>query len=94
MDKYSKRRFHSPFKVYLQKFTKLPQMELICYPLLGTSTRKRLQRTRGGWGKMYHYTPQHRMLVRLSKQLNLSVEAIRIQLHEERKFLISQKPQI
>lgn len=69
-------------------------MELICYPLMGTKSQRRMHRRRvKGWqtkGKTYHYVPQYRLVLRLMEETGLSEELVRKQIRDERLWLLQQ----
>jgi hypothetical protein len=63
-------------------------MELICYPLLSTRSRRALQKRKGRWGHRYQYVPRANLIDRLARELNLPVEQVHEQLQRERNFLL------
>lgn len=63
-------------------------MKLICYPLLSEKSKKAICRVKKRFGKRYRYVPRKPLIMRLSKQLNMTPDQIRLQLMEERAFLI------
>lgn len=67
-------------------------MNLICYPLMGTkSKRLMVKRKRSNGrklGKTYHYTPRTDLISRLAYELNMNEKAIRKQIFDERLFLL------
>jgi hypothetical protein len=68
-------------------------MQLICYPLLGTNSKKALLRAeKRGWAYK-PYAPQGNLLQRLSKQLGWSIDRVAEQLHKEREYLYSRDRQ-
>lgn len=67
-------------------------MDLICYPLMSTSTKKRMRRrfrfTPHKLNRTYHYTPGTSLVTRLANELRMSEAAIRKQIAEERLYLL------
>lgn len=67
-------------------------MKLICYPLMGTkSKRLMIKRTRKNGrklGKTYHYVPRNDLIARLVYELNMDEEAVRKQIFDERLYLL------
>lgn len=63
-------------------------MNLICYPLLSTRSKRAILKTKKSWGHVYWYNPRGDLLVRLSKQLNLPITKVVEQLEKEREFLL------
>lgn len=66
-------------------------MDLICYGLMGSKSRKALGRPYGKFGHRYKYRPRNALLERLSKELGWSKESVRQQLYRERAFLLEVK---
>lgn len=63
-------------------------MELICYPLMSTCSRRALKRKNAKFGHRYHYNPRGNLLERLSRELGMTTDAIHAQLMRERAYLI------
>jgi hypothetical protein len=68
-------------------------MELICYQLLSTGSRKALlKQSKQGYRKS-HYSAEGTSLQRLAKKLGWTIDQVAEQLDKERKYLISQEKQ-
>lgn len=69
-------------------------MQLLCYPLLGTKTRRLMRRRwrskRWGLRQPYRYRPQYRLILRLMSETGMSEQAVRQQIYKERLFLLRQ----
>jgi hypothetical protein len=67
-------------------------MQLICYPLMGTKTKRLMvKRTRKNGrkvGNTYHYVPRTDLIKRLTQELQMSEKAVRKQINEERLWLL------
>ena len=67
-------------------------MELICYPLLSTTSqrtmRRRWRRKRYGVKQSYHYVPQYRLIKRLMNELGYTEAQVRQQIYNERLYLL------
>jgi energy-converting hydrogenase A subunit M len=63
-------------------------MELIIYPLLARKSQKAMRRTRKKFGHSYFYEPRRNLVYRLSKELNLSLDEVRLRISEERAFIL------
>lgn len=63
-------------------------MDLICYPLLGTRSRRALKREKTNFGHRYHYNPRGNLLSRLAQDLGMTTDAVHAQLMKERAYLI------
>jgi len=63
-------------------------MNLICYPLLGTRSKRALTREKSSYGADYHYRPRGNLLQRLSRETGLSPEDCYQQLLKERAYLL------
>jgi|GEM_PF-3295054 hypothetical protein len=63
-------------------------MELLCFPLMGTKSQRcmtrRFKRNGRTFGKVYHYVPQRRLVLRLAEQLSLSESQVYQQVFSER----------
>ncbi len=66
-------------------------MNLTLYSRLSTRSKKALTRKNGRWGNPYFYRPRGRLLERLAKETNLTIDQVRSQLEKERQYLITQK---
>jgi hypothetical protein len=66
-------------------------MQLQAYPLLSTQSRRAINRKLSRFGKAYQYVPRGRLLVRLSRELGLSKEAVYSLLMQEREYLLNQQ---
>jgi hypothetical protein len=63
-------------------------MDLICYPLLGTRSRRALLRHKGRWGHRYQYSPKAALLHNLAEKLGWNIESVQQQLLQERAYLL------
>ena len=63
-------------------------MKLVIYPLLHRKSQLAMKRVKTYGGKRYSYSPRAQLLRRLSKELGMSLEAVREQIERERAFLI------
>lgn len=66
-------------------------MELICFPLLGTRSRRAMLRVKKKFGHPYTYNPNASLIQRLSLELNSDKDTIIKQLHKEREYLIKER---
>jgi hypothetical protein len=62
-------------------------MNLICFPLLGTCSKRAILRKAKPFGLPYNYRPQITLIKRLSLELGLTIEQTLSQLLEEHKYL-------
>ncbi len=69
-------------------------MNLKIFPLLSTSTKRRIQKItkRRGFGskRKYHYVPSRKLVTRLANELRISESQVRKQIAEERLYLLQQ----
>jgi hypothetical protein len=61
---------------------------LIAYPKLSTCSKRAILRTKNRWGHPVRYAPRRQLVQRLAEELQLTEEATRKQLYDERKFLL------
>jgi hypothetical protein len=66
-------------------------MQLKAYYLLSTRSRRAIAKTKGRFGRPYHYSPRGTLLTRLSRELGMSRESVYSLLMRERDFLLKQK---
>lgn len=66
----------------------LTNMNLVCYPLMNLRSKRAILRTRKRWGHPVGYSPRRILVERLASELNLSPEAVIVQLQKEREFLL------
>ncbi|MFM7885244.1 MAG: hypothetical protein ACKPCM_00795, partial [Pseudanabaena sp.] len=59
------------------------KMQLQAYSRLSTCSRRAIRRQKTHFGKTYQYTPRGRLLVRLSRELGMTKEAVYQQLMRE-----------
>jgi len=64
-------------------------MDLVIYPLLGTTSRRAMVREKSRFGRPYVYRPRGNLLDRLSAETGMSKNAVLRQIARERKQLIS-----
>ncbi|MBW4644762.1 MAG: hypothetical protein KME23_17665 [Goleter apudmare HA4340-LM2] len=69
-------------------------MELICYPLLSTPSKRAMRRRwrskRFGLKRPYRYVPQYRLIKRLMAETGFSEVQVRRQIYNERLFLLKE----
>jgi hypothetical protein len=63
-------------------------MDLICYFLLGTKSRRLMKKRSSRWGQKYHYQPREQLVKRLAFELKTTESYIREQLAKERLFIL------
>jgi hypothetical protein len=63
-------------------------MELICYHLIDTTSRRALLREKTKFGNKYHYRPRGDLLARLGRELGWEPDRVLQQLLDEREYLI------
>lgn len=63
-------------------------MNLIIYPMLGTTSQRAMVRAASRFGRPYAYRPRGTLLNRLSKETGLSVEEVNSQIQRERRYLL------
>jgi hypothetical protein len=63
-------------------------VELIIYPVLGQGSKRAIKRVKKRFGRFYFYTPQDRLVKRLSQELGMSEDKVREQIERERVYLI------
>jgi hypothetical protein len=63
-------------------------MNLVIYPLLGTTSRRAMVREKSRFGRPYVYRPRGNLLDRLSAETGMSKNAVLRQIARERKQLI------
>lgn len=63
-------------------------MKLVIFPRLQTQSKRAFTKTRGKYGRPYHYQPRIDLLFRLQKELGLPAGEILDQIDREREFLI------
>lgn len=66
-------------------------MELKAYYRLSTRSRRAIAKTKGRFGRPYHYSPRGNLLTRLSRELGMSREAVYSLLMKEREFLLNKQ---
>jgi hypothetical protein len=66
-------------------------MELRAYYLLSTRSRRAIVKTKGRFGRAYHYSPRGTLLERLSRELGMSREKVYGLLMQEREILLNQR---
>ncbi|SMH55163.1 hypothetical protein SAMN06272755_2922 [Picosynechococcus sp. OG1] len=62
--------------------------DLVLYPLLGTNSKRALQRVRRRGYKPYHYRPRARLLYRLAEEMDWTIDRVYNQLLKERSILL------
>lgn len=63
-------------------------MDMIIYPLLGTTSRRAMVRETAKFGQPYTYRPRGNLLERLSLETGMSKESVLRQIQRERQKLI------
>jgi hypothetical protein len=66
-------------------------MQLRAYYLLSTRSRRAIVKTKGRFGRAYHYSPRGTLLNRLSRELGLSREAVYSLLMQERDHILKSR---
>jgi hypothetical protein len=66
-------------------------MDLVIYPLLGTTSRRAMVREKSRFGRPYVYRPRGNLLDRLSAETGMSKEAVLRQIARERQQLIGKQ---
>jgi hypothetical protein len=69
-------------------------MKLKAFPLMRRRSQLPMLRITTKWGEVYHYRPRGNLLVRISKQLGISLEDAYDQILTEREYLISHPQEI
>jgi hypothetical protein len=63
-------------------------MNLVIYPLLGTTSRRAMVREKSRFGRPYVYSPRGNLLDRLSAETGMTKNAVLRQIARERQQLI------
>lgn len=63
-------------------------MELRAYYLLSTRSRRAIAKTKGRFGRPYQYSPRGTLLMRLSRELGMSLGDVYNLLMEEREYIL------
>jgi len=66
-------------------------MELKAYYRLSTRSRRAIAKTKGRFGKPYHYSPRGNLLMRLSRELGMSRDAVYSLLMQEREYILKSR---
>lgn len=66
-------------------------MELKAYYRLSTRSRRAIAKTKGRFGRPYHYSPRGNLLTRLSRELGMSREAVYSLLMREREYILKSR---
>jgi hypothetical protein len=66
-------------------------MDIIIYPLLGTTSRRAMVREKSRFGRLYVYRPRGNLLDRLSTETGMSKNAVLRQIARERQQLIGKQ---
>ncbi len=66
-------------------------MDIVIYPLLGTTSRRAMVREKSRFGRPYVYRPRGNLLDRLSAETGMSKEAVLRQIARERQHLIGKQ---
>jgi hypothetical protein len=66
-------------------------MDIIIYPLLGTTSRRAMVREKSRFGRPYVYRPRGNLLDRLSTETGMSKNAVLRQIARERQQLIGKQ---
>jgi hypothetical protein len=64
------------------------RMQLICYPLMSTCSKRAITRIKKKWGHPVTYTPRATLVERLSRELGMTYDQVIDQLFKERDFLL------
>jgi hypothetical protein len=63
-------------------------MDIVIYPLLGTTSRRAMLKEKSRFGRPYTYRPRGNLLVRLSKETGMPVEEVLSQIGRERQHFL------
>jgi len=63
-------------------------MKLRAYYLLSTRSRRAIAKTKGCFGRTYNYSPRVTLLMRLSRELGMSRDAVYSLLMQEREYIL------
>ena len=66
-------------------------MNIVIYPLLGTTSRKAMVREKSRFGRPYVYRPRGNLLDRLSAETGMSKDVVLRQIARERQQLIGKQ---
>jgi hypothetical protein len=66
-------------------------MNIIIYPLLGTTSRRAMVREKSRFGQPYVYRPRGNLLDRLSAETGMTKNAVLRQIARERQQLMSKQ---
>jgi hypothetical protein len=66
-------------------------MNIIIYPLLGTTSRRAMLREKSRFGRPYVYSPRGNLLERLSAETGMPKNAVLRQIARERQQLIGKQ---
>lgn len=66
-------------------------MELKAYYRLSTRSRRAITKTKGRFGNPYHYSPRGNLLMRLSRELGMSRDAVYSLLMQEREYILKSR---
>jgi hypothetical protein len=66
-------------------------MDIIIYPLLGTTSRRAMVREKSRLGRPYAYRPRGNLLDRLSAETGMTKNAVLRQIARERQQLIGKQ---
>lgn len=66
-------------------------MELKAYHRLSTRSRRAIAKTKGRFGNPYHYSPRGNLLMRLSRELGMSRDAVYSLLMQEREYILKSR---
>jgi hypothetical protein len=66
-------------------------MELKAYYRLSTRSRRAIAKTKGRFGNPYHYSPRGNLLMRLSRELGMSRDAVYSLLMQEREYILKSR---
>ena len=66
-------------------------MELKAYYRLSTRSRRAIAKTKGRFGNPYHYSPRGNLLIRLSRELGMSRDAVYSLLMQEREYILKSR---
>ena len=66
-------------------------MDIVIYPLLGTTSRRAMVREKSRFGRPYVYCPRGNLLDRLSAETGMSKDAVLRQIARERQQLIGKQ---
>jgi hypothetical protein len=63
-------------------------MNIVIYPLLGTTSRRAMLRKKSRFGRNFNYRPRGNLLARLSQATGMPVEKVLSQIAREQQYFL------